>query len=298
MMQRHTILINLNYSANTLDTAIASASTLQIINGYQANNVQGIGGGIVNPSNVRGFLNDDVNDVIINDFFSYLTGSTTTEEFGEIYRSDQKLSDVFNSYYTSSVLNNQFPSPSVLSGSLTGTTGINVFDNSMHNMDGVAPTKGLDKIPLSINNSTRIVKVFSALTTFTLEDSYYIPVFVKNNSKQMARLTFTACDKVINLLLNPPLPIAPTIVTGQQYKQPTGFKAIFSQPPGATSFKTYISSTPGGPYTLYGYSSIGIGSGSAIFIGLSPGVHYVVVTSLSPAGESEFSNEIATHLIP
>lgn len=162
-------------------------SELQNVNGYEVNNVQGLGGGIVNPSNVRGFLSSDVNNIIINDFFSYLTGTTTTIEFAEIYNSDQKLSNVFNNYYTSSILNNQLPPTSVVDESLSGTSGTTIIENFIFEMNGIAPSKGLDAIPLSINNSTRKLNVFSALTTFTHEPSYYIPVFVKRNHSQSDR---------------------------------------------------------------------------------------------------------------
>ena len=67
--------MNTSFSANTGSTTVVNASTITTVDGYQATNIQGLGGGIVNPSNVRGFLNDDVNDIIINDFFSYLTGN-------------------------------------------------------------------------------------------------------------------------------------------------------------------------------------------------------------------------------
>ncbi len=199
MIQRHTILINPNFSAKT-ETVNSSLTT---VGGYQVNNVQGLGGGIVNSSNVRGFLNDDVNEIIINDFFSYLTGSTTTVEFAEIYHSDQKLADVFNNYYVSSILNNQAPSTSVLDYSLTGTSGTTIIENSIHNYDGVAPYRGLDYIPLSIDGSSRKLNIYSALTTYTDEPSYYIPVFITRNSKQMARLNFKQEEQIISLILSP-----------------------------------------------------------------------------------------------
>ncbi len=199
MIQRHRILINLGYTAQTADN---NSSNLTTVGGYQVNNVQGLGGGIVNASNVRFFLNDEVNDIIINDFFSYLTASTTTVEFAEIYHSDQKLADVFNNYYVSSVLNNQIPPTSVIDGSLSGTSGFTVISNEYHNLDGVAPKKDLQHIPLSINDSTRILNVYSALTTYTLEQSYYIPVFIRRNNKQMARLNFKDEVEIISLIIN------------------------------------------------------------------------------------------------
>lgn len=185
-MQRHQLLINSNFSAQTTSVN----SSLTTVGGYQVNNVQGLGGGIVNPSNVRGFLNSDVNEFIINDFFSYLTGSTTTNEFAVIYHSDQKLSDVFNDYYVSSVLNNEFPSTSVIDNSLVGTSGITIFDNSIYEYNGVAPSNDLTSIPLSIDGGDRSLKIYSSLITYTTEESYYIPVFIKRTSKQASRLNF------------------------------------------------------------------------------------------------------------
>lgn len=186
MIQRHQLLINLNFSAQTSGVN----SSLITVGGYQVTNVQGLGGGIVNPSNVRDFLNSDVNDFIINDFFSYLTGSTTTNEFAEIYHSDQKLSDVFNNYYVSSVLNNQFPPTSVIDNSLTGTSGTTIVENSIYEYNGVAMSNGLTGIPLSINGGDRSLKIYSPLISYTVEQSYYIPVFIKSTSKQSSRINF------------------------------------------------------------------------------------------------------------
>jgi hypothetical protein len=199
MIQRHTILINYGYSAQTANN---SSSNLTDFGGYQVNNVQGLGGGIVNPSNVRGFLNDDVNEIIINDFFSYLTATTTTIEFAEIYNSDQKLSDVFNDYYNSVILSNQYPTTSTINNSLTGTSGTTIIENGFYNLDGYAYATSMSGIPMSINDSTRFLDVYSALTTYTLEQSYYIPVFITRNNKQAARLKFESCGESVNLLIN------------------------------------------------------------------------------------------------
>jgi len=204
MIQRHTILINLGFSSNTLDTFVASSS-LGSFGNYQINNIQGLGGGITNASNVRAFLNDDANDFIINDFFSYLTASTTTIEFSEIYNSDQKLSDTFNNYYDSSILNNQIPNTSTINQSLVNTSGITVFESAIHDYNGTSPQNGLSGITMSINDSTRKLNVYSALTTYTLDESYYIPVFITRNHKQMSRLSFDDCPKNISNELNQPL---------------------------------------------------------------------------------------------
>lgn len=195
-MQRHRILLNLSFTSSTQSIN----SNLQNINQYEVNNVQGLGGGIVNPSNVRFFLNNDVNDLIINDFFSYLTGSTTNVEFTEIYNSDQKLSDTFNNYYVSSVLNNQLPPMAVIDLSLSGTSGVTIIENTINNYNGNAPSKYLEGIPLSIDNSTKQLRSYSALTTYTLEESYYVPVFIKRNLSQIGRekVLFDQIERVIS----------------------------------------------------------------------------------------------------
>ena len=245
MLQRHTILINESYSANTATTLTASASTLTTVGGYQINNVQGLGGGITNPSNVRGFLNDNTNDIIINDFFSYLTASTTTAEFSEIYHSDKKLSDVFNNYYNSSIVNGQIPSTSVIDETITGTVGTTIIENSIYNYNGVAPIKGLENTPLSINGGDRLLNTYSALTTVTSEQSYYIPVFIKRNNKQMARFKFDACNEIINLILNQ----ESSNFDANKFAQPLP-KIVTPQPKPTTEVTKTPSNIIVGPFTI------------------------------------------------
>lgn len=88
------ILLNRSFTANTV-TVIQKPSLVDDYYVYQNFN----GGGIVNFSNVRGFLNDTKNQQIIRDFFAYLTGRTTREQTINIVSSDEKLADVFNDYY-------------------------------------------------------------------------------------------------------------------------------------------------------------------------------------------------------
>ena len=99
-MQRHTILINKRFSADTQPTVTTltggGQSFLVNQDSYYLNNTDGLNLGIVNPTNVRAYLNDPANESIINDFFTYLTGSTNQNQFREIFYSDQKLSNVFN----------------------------------------------------------------------------------------------------------------------------------------------------------------------------------------------------------
>ena len=72
-MQRHTILINKRYSADTQPTVVTLTGNGQTFlvsqDNYFLNNVGGLNLNIVNPTNVRAYLNDPANDAIISDFF-------------------------------------------------------------------------------------------------------------------------------------------------------------------------------------------------------------------------------------
>lgn len=198
MIQRHKVLINKGFSASTE----VPESSLVVFGNYQVNGPPGLGGGIVNPSTVRFFLNDDVNDYIINDFFSYLTGSTNTQEFSEIFHSDQKLSDVFNDYYVTSVLGNQVPTTSVIDTSLVGTFDVEIIRKDIFNYNGYQPYGGLDNIPQSINNSSRKEHTYNALDTFTEEESYYVPVFITMTNKLTPMINMQSCEEKSSLIIN------------------------------------------------------------------------------------------------
>jgi len=287
--------MNLVFSANTGTTTVVTSSGLSVFGGYEVNNVQGLGGGITNSSNVRGFLNDEKNDIIINSFFSYLTGNTNTSQFSEIYHSDQKLSNVFNDYYITYVVNNQTPSTAVIDSSLTGTYASTIINNTVYNYDGFAPQNGMSALTTSINDSTKIYELQTGLTTFTLEESYYIPVFVKRNHRQISRLNFSVCDNIVNLLLNPPAPIAPnlfaSITPGSRPSINLGWSTISN----ATTYKIYISTTQGGPYTFYHAVNGNVLSRSIDDLAVGV-VYYFVVKSINSAGESEYSNEVYGNL--
>ena len=203
-MQKHTILLNLNFSANTEDSQ-STNSPMSIFGNYQVNNIQGLGGGITNPSNIRGFISNGSNNIIVDDFLSYLSGETSNIEFYEIFNSDEKLSKVFNNYYESSVLNNQIPDQSVINQALENTSAVTIFNNSIYNHDGVSSYTSLSAIPNSIEGSTRRMKTYPTLTTYTQEESYYIPVFIKRNNRQIVAINFDVCSDIISSILNQPL---------------------------------------------------------------------------------------------
>ena len=212
-MQRHIILINKKFSADTQPTVVTltggGQSFLVNQDDYYLNNNSGLNLGIVNPTNVRAYLNDSANESIINDFFSYLTGNTNQDQFREIFYSDQKLSNVFNSYYSQSVSLGQPSSTYYISQELTGTTTIStVYTN--FNWDGYAPVKKpFTGVTQEINEATRFYTQSLDTYSYTEEESYYIPVFIKKNYQETARETFDVFDRTINILLNPNYSLEP-----------------------------------------------------------------------------------------
>ena len=212
-MQRHIILINKRYSADTQPTVVTLTGNGQTFltnqDNYYLNNVGGLNLGIVNPTNVRAYLNDPANEAIINDFFSYLTGNTNQDQFREIFYSDQKLSNVFNSYYTQSIFSGQPSSTYYISQELTGTTTIPTTYSNFA-WDGYAPIKSpFTGVTQEINESTRFYVDSTTTYSYTEDESYYIPVFIKRNYAGTARDTFDVCDRTVNLLLNPNFTIEP-----------------------------------------------------------------------------------------
>jgi len=212
-MQRHIILINKRFSADTQPTVTTLTGNGQtfLVNqdDYFLNNTGGLNLGIVNPTNVRAYLNDPANDAIINDFFSYLTGNTNQDQFREIFYSDQKLSNVFNSYYSQSVFSGQASSTYYITQELTGTTTIPTTYTNF-NWNGYAPSKSpFTRVTQEIYNSSRFYIEATATYSYTEDESYYIPVFIKRNFAGTARETFDVCDRTINVLLNPNYTIEP-----------------------------------------------------------------------------------------
>lgn len=212
-MQRHTILINKNFSADTQPTVMTMTGGGQSFivnqNSYYLNNVGGLNLGIVNPTNIRAYLNDSANESIINDFFSYLTGNTNQDQFREIFYSDQKLSNVFNSYYSQSVFSGQPSSTYYISQELTGTTTI-LTTYTNFNWDGYAPDKNpFTGVTQEIHGASRFYYDFTESYSYTEAESYYIPVFIKTNYQGTARDTFDVFDRTINILLNPNYSLEP-----------------------------------------------------------------------------------------
>jgi hypothetical protein len=192
-MKNFEILLNSKYTASTQ----TMSSGLDLQNDYYVY-INKNGGGIVNPYNVRGYLNDSRNQQITNDFFAYLTGSTSADQALNILTADKKLSDTFNDYYQRVIISaTQISSTAVIDQNLTGTTQI-IAKTYIHPWYGYAPDKQLTGITQSINNSIDAVQSSLFLQDFTTEESYYIPVYIERGTNQLSRYQYDVCDVFIN----------------------------------------------------------------------------------------------------
>lgn len=192
-MNSYQILLNKNFTGATPTIN----STLEFDGDYLVY-LNRNGGGLVNAFNVRGYLNDSRNQQIINDFFNYLTGNTTQAEALNIIQSDQKLSDVFNSYYQNFILSSSsFSNTATIDANLTGTS-LTAYTEFFHPWIGQSENRQLTGITESIINSVFSGRMESVVSDYTDESSYYIPVNLKRSFEQIPRLIYEPCDPIIN----------------------------------------------------------------------------------------------------
>ena len=192
-MKNFEILLNNRYTATTQ----VINSDLQLQNDYYAY-VNKNGGGIVNQYNVRGYLNDERNLQITNDFFAYLTGSTTQDQAINILTSDKKLADTFNDYYQRVIVSaTSITSTAVIDQNLTGANQIVAYRYD-HPWYGYAPSKQLTGITQDIYGSVNAIQSSLYWEDFTTEQSYYIPVYLERGTNQLSRYKYDACDTFIN----------------------------------------------------------------------------------------------------
>lgn len=210
-MQYHKLLLNRALSGTT-----GGGTSLWQYNGYYVYG-NALGGGIVNSFNVRTFLSNPLNRVIVNDFAAYLSANTTQEEWTNIVGSDQELSTIFNSFYETTVMEGQQTDPSLIGTSLVNTGTIQLY-GSDHLWDGVAPTAFLENIPLSIDGSSRSSDVVNVTSKFSTEMGYYIPVFITRTHDQDGKDKYDGCQNRLNILLNPEMfPMQEAEVEGERY---------------------------------------------------------------------------------
>lgn len=196
-MQTFQILIDNRFSASTTPTQSATTNSLDFFDGYYAYETK-IGGGIVDFSNVRGYLNDSKNQQITNDFFQYLTGSTTPSKALNIINSDEKLAVIFNDYYQRVVLSgSNIVNTVLINQNLTGSTNV-IAKTYNHPWAGFAPSKQLTGITLDIYGSPNSVQQSTLWQEFTTDESYYVPVYIQRSNNQLARYHYEVCDVVLN----------------------------------------------------------------------------------------------------
>jgi len=192
-MQSFEILLNNRYSASTQ----SGSSELTLTDGYYAY-VNKNGGGLVNPSNVKWFLNEEKNKRVANDFFAFLTGNTTIAQALNIINSNQKLSNVFNDYYQKYVVSgNQIANTTVIQQNLTGSNQTTEYIYG-HPWYGYAPSKQMTGITKDIYGSINTTQQRPYLNEFTTDESYYVPVYIQRSNNQLSRYKYDLCNTVIS----------------------------------------------------------------------------------------------------
>ena len=173
-------------------TNVVTGSSLSIDGKYYSYDQSGLNQGVVTEFNVNQFLNNPNNNDIATDFFNYLTTNTTDSQFKEIVGSNKKLANIFTEYYSISVTNGQETPDELVDDSLTGTTEISVT-NYNYNFTDSSPS--IDRplgAPVSIiPNVDRINTTSDKITSFTTEESFYIPVAINRNQIDLARMNFS-----------------------------------------------------------------------------------------------------------
>ena len=194
-MQNYEVFINPRLSGSPV-----SNSELQLSSDYYVY-TQTLGGGVTSQYNIRGYLNNSQNQLIIDQFAAYLQNNLSQTEMNEIYYDDRKLSIVFNKFYQTSIVNG-IPSPTIyIDEQLTNTINI-IIQDAYWNWDGTETLRP-EGAPANIINSTRIENQREFLYEFTNEDSYYIPIKLERNYDKTAGEKFKVCNDVIDVQIEP-----------------------------------------------------------------------------------------------
>ena len=196
-MQRHNIL--LNKKLRTDGSVISSG--LGFENNYYVY-TQNLGGGLTNQFNVRAYLNDPQNQLIIDQFIAYIKNATSEAEFLEIFYDDTKLKSVFNKFFESQLQGQPVSVTAEINKSLANTISIVVTNNNFK-WEGEATTKTMSGLPESILDNGRVNTSQEKLVSTTSEDSYYIPVKLNFSHNQLPREKFKVCDDYIDSRLSP-----------------------------------------------------------------------------------------------
>lgn len=196
-MQRHQILINKSLNLNEL----AEQSGLVFKNNYFVYS-QSLGGGLTNEFNVRAYLNDTQNQVIIDQFISFIRQGTSEAEFLEIFYDDSKLYKVFNAFFESELQGQQVSVTAKIDESLQNTISVIIVDNNFKWL-GNTDSSFMIGSPSSILNQNRINTSKEELVNITNENSYYIDVNLNLTSNHLPREKFKICNNFIDARLSP-----------------------------------------------------------------------------------------------
>jgi len=216
-MQRVVILRDVKYlTANTISSGVVVTTSDE----YYSNS-QTTQGQVVNPTNVRAFLEDERNQVVIDGFLGYLSGSSlmntqagtdlfvSTPYFREIFYDDEKLSTVFNEYYNQTVLLGNNLDDSTLTKETTNiplSSGLTyVIDTASENLfqwvsSGNMSIKHMDYIPREMVNNQRFYEYRDEYVPISLEDNYYINIEIKKNWAPVAQqIPDLKCESIFEI---------------------------------------------------------------------------------------------------
>ena len=196
-MQKFELLLNTSFTGSPL-----TVSELELNDDYFVY-TQSLGGGVTSEFNIRGYLNDSQNQIIIDGFVEYLNQNSSDIERKEIFYDDRKLSIIFNQFFQTTISNGT-PSPTVfIDNQLVNTINIIVSDNNF-NWDGNEVVRP-DGAPASIIGGSRINSTRNTLYEFTSEDSYYLPIKIYKNYDKTSIETYKVCGDVIDVQIDPEL---------------------------------------------------------------------------------------------
>ena len=210
-MQQHRLRLDLSLSGKP----IPAPNDLRQFGGYYAYG-NTLGGGMVDSFNVRQFLNDPKNQVIIDDFKTYLSMYTTESEFVQVVGSNEKLSEIFNEFYETTVIQSLPTSSDVISENLTDSVNFQHVTTDME-WNGISNQNGLDNIPMSIDAGERTNLSTTISTQIARGIDYHIPVFIQRVCKENSKDQYNGCPSMFNQLLDPDLFDAPqTVIEGAE----------------------------------------------------------------------------------
>jgi len=189
-MQSFKILLTQPDSASQISGS--TGTTLGLGGGYYSNNQSGLNLGVVTEFNVNQFLENPENIDISTDFFNYLVGNTNSSEFEEITNSNKKLASIFTDYYSISITSGLTTPTSLIDNELTGTTGMLVTNNNYNLLNAKVDVNGPLGYPVIIKDpGNRDGTKTAMLTTYTDEESYYLPVGIKLTAREIPKLNFS-----------------------------------------------------------------------------------------------------------